>query len=479
MTAIRRGWLHLASGAGVGRFLGFASNLLLSRWLGPTELGLFNLVTTTVQTSDTLVRCGGDYALNFELGGQPQATRTELGAQLARGLAQLCSLTTLLICIGFAVWIWWGQGLFPISLAASQRLTLTGLLLLMIACEGSSASAWEVLLVNHRTVPLALRQGLFFPLRLMFAAGGSLYGGVFGAMAGWSLVALIQSIWLRRVLGTLWNPLQIWPPLLTSLRQLLSRGLPFYAANLLASMIFYPLLLKVAAASGLAEIGYLRVGQILQQLFAFLPATLVPVLFLKLRSESTFGDQVLVLEKPLRIIWFIFLEVLLLYCTVDQSLIVWLFGTGFLSALLPTRLLLITALFECLTQLVVQPLLAAGNTRVYGFWQNSAAVLAAVLGWLWIPAAGLAAYLMLRLLYVVIPLVGLGIPVLQRLHEPHKIYSLILLSLALLAIISIQNLAHAAGAWWLPILFFVLSILILFLHRDDLLLIQQVISRVR
>ena len=130
MTEIRQGWLHLAAGTGVGRVLGFASNLLLSRWLGPTELGLFNLVTTTVQTSDTLARCGGDYALNFELGGQPEVMTTERGAELARGLAQLCTLTSALICAVLAVWICFGEGLFPGSLAMAQRLILTFLLIL-------------------------------------------------------------------------------------------------------------------------------------------------------------------------------------------------------------------------------------------------------------------------------------------------------------------------------------------------------------
>ena len=474
---MQRGWFHLASGAGIGRIFGFVSNLLLSRWLGPTELGLFNLVTTTVQTSDTLVRCGGDYALNFELGGQPEATRTERGVQLARGLAQLCSLMTVLICLVVGLWVWWGQGLFPITYPASQRLILTGLLLLMIACEGSAAAAWEVLLVSRRTSPLALRQGLFLPLRLLFAACGSFYGGVFGAMGGWSLVALIQSFWLRIVLGTLWNPLQVWPLLLASLLQLLRRGLPFYAANLLASMIFYPLLMKVAAGSGLAEIGYLRVGQILQQLFAFLPSTLVPVLFLRLRSESGFSDQVLVIEKPLRVIWLLLLGALLLYCMVDQLLIVWLFGTGFLSAMLPTRLLLVTALFECLTQLVVQPLLAAGKTRLYGFWQNGAAFLTAVLGWFWIPTAGLAAYLIVRLLYVVIPLIGFGIPVVQRFQEPQKILSLILASLGLLALLLAQAFAGYTPTWTHPLLF-VAFIVIVGLQRHDLLFLKQVLTRV-
>ena len=474
MTVVRRGWLHLASGAGVGRVLGFASNLLLSRWLGPGELGLFNLVTTTVQTSDTLVRCGADYALNFELGGQPEASKTERGVQLARGLAQLCSLMTVFICVAVSIWVWWGQGLFPHGLVGSQRFILTSLLLLMIACEGSSASAWEVLLVSHRTAPLALRQGLFFPLRLLFAGVGSLLSGVVGAMAGWSLVAVAQSVWLKIVLRHLWNPLQIFPPLWASLRQLLKRGFPFYAANLLASLIFYPLLLKVANVSGLSEIGYLRVGQILQQLFAFLPATLVPVLFLRLRSESSFANQVIVMEKPLRVIWLVLLEVLLLYCLFDQSLIIWLFGADFVSALMPTRLLLTTALFECLAQLVIQPLLAAGKTRLYGFWQNGAALFAASLGWLWIPTAGLAAYLIVRLLYVIVPLIAFGAPVFHQLHEPRKMLSLVLASVALLGFCLIQALTDL-NLFWMPSVFLVAFVTVLVLHRQDLLLIRNML----
>ena len=474
MTSIRRGWFHLASGAGVGRVLGFVSNLLLSRWLGPAELGLFNLVTTTVQTSDTLVRCGGDYALNFELGGQPEAMNTKHGIDLIRGLVQICSLITALICVGLFIWVWWGQGLLPRALVGSHRFILTALLLLMIACEGSSASAWEVLLVSRRTAPLALRQGFFFPLRLLFAGVGALTSGVLGAMAGWSSVAVVQCVWLKIVLRHLWNPFEIWPLLCRSVRQLLARGFPFYAANLLASMIFYPLLLKVAAGSGLSEVGYLRVGQILQQIFAFLPATLAPVLFLRLRSESNFADQVLVIEKPLRVIWLLLLQVLLLYCIVDQSLIVWLFGAEFVSALLPTRILLITSLLECLAQIVIQPVLAAGKTRLYGFCQNGSALLAAILGWLWIPTAGLAAYLMVRLLYVVVPLIAIGAPVARQLHEPRKILSLAFVSIALLLLFLAQVLVGLNFEWTSAICLVVFTAFLV-LYRQDLLFVRQML----
>lgn len=474
MTALRRGWFHLASGAGAGRTLSFVSNLLLSRWLSPRELGLFNLITATVQTSDTLVRCGGDYALNFELGGQPEATSTSTGSDLARGLAQLCSLMTALLCVAVVIWVWMGDGLFPSSLAASQRLSLTFLLILMIGCEGLSASAWEVLLVSHRTGPLALRQGLFFPLRLLFAAFGALFDGVPSAMVGWSLISVVQCIWLKHVLGALWNPFQIFPPLVNSLTLLLRRGFPFYAANLLASMIFYPLLLKVASVSGLTEIGYLRVGQILQQLFAFLPATFVPVFFLRLRSEMTFDHQVSVLEMPLRLVWSLLLAILLLYCAVDHYLIVWLFGVDYAPALLPTRLILITALLEGLSQLIVQPLLAAGKTLLYGFWQNSAALLAAVLGWLWIPTGGLPAYLIVRLLFSLVPLLAYFWFTFKHLRQPRKLLPLCLSTSSVIVILVGQSLYGSVNNS-IQLSFLVILVLVLMSQYQDLPLIKQLL----
>jgi len=476
MTAMRRGWLHLASGAGLGRLFGFVSNLLLSRWLGPADLGLFNLVTTTVQTSDTLVRCGGDYALNFELGGEPQSVQTARGAKLVSAIAQLCTIATTFLCIVIVGWVFWGHGLFPIAITGSQRVRYTVLLLLMIVCEGITASAWEVLLVSHRTGLLALRQGLFFPLRLLFAAAGALSSGVSGAMLGWTFIAALQCFWLKRSLGELWSPFNIWPPLGRSLCQLVSRGFPFYSANLLASMIFYPLLLQLASGSGLADIGFLRVGQILQQVFAFLPATLVPVLFLKLRAESSFANQVLVMENPLRMIWLLLLEVLLLYSAFDQTLITWLFGSDFTSAFIPTRILLITALFECLSQLVVQPLLADGQTRVYGLWQNGSALFSAVLGWLWMPTAGIAAYLIVRLLYVIIPLIGFGLPVIYLLKEPQSFFCLALTSIFLLITFVVQILSPDALPYC-PSIYLLAFLVVGISQREDLFYLINLLPR--
>ena len=276
-------------------------------------------------------------------------------------------------------------------------------------------------------------------------------------------------------MGHLWNPFNIWPLLCEHIRLLLRRGLPFYASNLLASLIFFPLLLKVAASSGLAEVGYLRAGQILQQIFAFIPATLVPILFLKLRAQSSFEDQVLYMEKPLRVVWLFSLEILLLYCMFDKALIDLIFGSSFILALLPTRLLLITALFECLTQIVVQPVLAAGQTRLYVFWQNTAAILSVCLGWIWIPAAGLAAYLALRVIYVIVPLIGFAVPVAKKLKEPYKMLSLALVSIGMLVVVMLQALTGYEFTWLSPAMG-ILFIAILIVRRQDFYFLRQVIS---
>lgn len=162
----------------------------------------------------------------------------------------------------------------------------------------------------------------------------------------------------------------------------------------------------------------------------------------------------------------------MLYCMIDKSLIVLLFGTGFESALLPTRLLLITALFECLSQLIVQPFLAAGKLRIYGLCQNGAAILAAFLGWLWIPYAGISAYLIVRLMYVIVPLLGFGIPVVKRLQQPLKVLSLAVCSSVLL-LVSLIQILFGYSLLEMPYIYGFLFALIIVFHRQDIVILKQ------
>lgn len=405
---VRRGWLHLASGAGLGRIGGFLANLALTRLLGPADLGLFNLMATTVQTGDTLVRLGGDFALNYELGGEAGSLETPRGRRLTAVFSLQTLLVTVLMLVAIAVWLGPGHGLFPATVDPERRRLWGTLLLLMVGLEAICAVPWEVLLVGRATGRLALRQGLFLPLRLLLAAVGAAWGQITGALLGWTLVAVIQPLWLAWTLRGLWPPpAALWRPHRLEWGQLLRRGLPFYGANLLSSLVFFPLLLSLASRSGLADVGYLRVGQILQQLFALLPGTLVPVLFLRLRQAESFEARMRQVETVFRLLWSLLLLVLLAYALVDGPLIRLVFGASFLPSLGPTRIMLLTSLVEVLLQILIQPLMSSGLMRSYALLLNGGTLVAALVGWLLVPRLGLTGFLIAKFLVALVPLAPL------------------------------------------------------------------------
>ncbi|MFN9631142.1 MAG: lipopolysaccharide biosynthesis protein [Cyanobacteriota bacterium] len=421
MGELRRGWMHLAGGAGLGRVISFASNLALSRLLGPADLGLFNLVTTTVQTGDTLVRLGGDFAINYELGGEVGSLQTPRGRGLTAAFGLQNMVATAVMLVGMVLWLGPGHGLFPASVGESQRRLWSALVLLMVGLEACCAVPWEVLLVARDTRRLALRQGLFMPLRLILATVGAALGAITGALLGWGLVALIQSLWLACILRGIWpppaRPLPGWP----TWRLLLRRGLPFYGANLVSSLVFFPLLLSLAQQAGLADVGFLRVGQILQQLFALLPGTLVPVLFLRLRQAENFEARMREVERVFRLLWFLLLVVLLGYGLVDGLLIRVFFGTSFLPSLSPTRMMLVTALLEVLQQILIQPLISSGQLRRYALLLNGGTLGAAVIGWILVPKLGLFGFLIAKYLAAFLPLLPLLFLSCRSFAEPIKL----------------------------------------------------------
>jgi O-antigen/teichoic acid export membrane protein len=467
MGELRRGWLHLAGGAGLGRIGGFLSNLALSRLLGPADLGLFNLVSTTVQTGDTLVRLGGDFALNYELGAEAGSLDTPRGRSLTAAFSLQTLLVTAVMLAGLAVWLGPGQGLFPAGVSESQRRLWSGLLLLMVGLEAICAVPWEVLLVGRSTRRLALRQGLFLPLRLVLAAVGAAWGQITGALLGWTLVALIQPLWLAWSLRGVWPPPPSqWRPPWPAWRQLLRRGLPFYAANLLSSLVFFPLLLSLAARSGLEDVGFLRIGQILQQLFALLPGTLVPVLFLRLRQAESFDERMRQVERVFRLLWSLLLFVLLAYGLVDALVIRLFFGASYLPSLGPTRIMLMTSLIEVLLQILIQPLMSSGLMRRYALLLNGGTLLAALAGWILVPRLGLQGFLIAKYLVAILPLLPLLAAARQPFVEAGRLLPLLLITAALTLYLFAADLLPLGQGLERPLFALAMVVLVIAYQRD-------------
>lgn len=442
---LRAGFLHLLGGSLVGRAFGFAANLLLSRSLGPGNLGVFSLILSTTQTVEMTVRCGVDYGITCALTGPGAALPPERQGEIAHTALRVVQLATLLAALALWLWVMPGGGLLPRRLPLGRDSLLLALVLIC-SLESLSSIQWDLLLIKGRTAALALRQGVFAPAKLLAAWLGALIAGLGGALAGFALVVAVQGGWLRQRCQRLlpW-PRQGHFELDTAL-DLVRQGIPLYGTNLLASLVFLPLLAGVARDQGLAEVGYLRAGQILVQLFTLLPGALVPVLFVRLRESGPPRDQTRGIERSLRVLWWSGLLCLVLYLLLDRWLVPLFFGAAFLPSLRATRVLVLAAVAESLSQVLHQPLLASRRTNLYMLTQNGAALLAAVAGALLIPRLGVDGFLLAKLAYALLPLLTYFILARSGFQAAGALWRHLLLTLALLPLCWLPGgLATAGG----------------------------------
>jgi O-antigen/teichoic acid export membrane protein len=403
-TGLRIGFLHLLSGSMAGRALSFGANLLLSRSLGPNNLGLVNLILSTTQTVEMTVRSGVDFGLSYALTGDGASLPMRRQGEIAHSALRVVQASTLLV--GLAVWLWVmpGRGLLPTHLPLPRSWLVT-VLLVICSLESLGTVQWDLLLIKGQTGSLALRQGLFAPLKIGAAWLGAMLVGLGGALTGYALAVGVQSLWLWRIGRNLlpWPPQRHFDP--PTALHLVKAGTPQYLTNVLATLVFLPLLAGVAKGSGLADVGYLRVGQILVQLFTLLPGALVPVLFVRLRSGSDFQERMRGTERSLRALWWSALICLVGFLLIDRWVLTLFFGPTFLPALQATRVLVLGAIGESVGQLLHQPLLASRRMGLFLVAQNGGALLAGLAGVLLIPRIGAAGFLAAKLIYGLVPMV--------------------------------------------------------------------------
>jgi O-antigen/teichoic acid export membrane protein len=435
--------LHLLSGSLLGRGLGFVLNLLLSRSLGPSGLGLFSLVLSTAQTFELTARGGVDYGLSCALTGPEANLNVEQRAATAFSALRLVQLATLALAAALWVWVMPLGGLLPSTLPLDRKAVATSLVVIA-SLEALGGLPWDLFLIAGQTRLVSLRQGLFAPLKLLGAWLGGLMGGAGGALLGYGLVSTGQTCWLLHRCQSLlpWPPR--WLPHWEHAWNLVRIGAPLYGTNAISSLVFLPLLAGVAKTQGIADVGYLRVGQIVVQLFTLLPGALAPLLFLRLRQSISSEQAGQDTELSLRLIWWLGLASLLLYLLLDRSLVGLFFGERFLPSLQPTRLLVLAAVLESVNQVLHTPLLAKRRTMLFAIGQNVPALLAAALGWLLIPEWGLAGFMIAKLVF------ALG-PVLIYLTEGwNRFQNKRMVTLLMLATAAITPLCWwpAGETWW-------------------------------
>ncbi len=400
----RKGVFHLLTGNIVGRAMTFALNIGISRSLGPANLGLFSFILTTAQTFEIIARFGIDYGMQYNLTNEKYVNQnTNSFASTCRSALRTVDILILIFAFCLLIWIFPLKGLLPANLSLSRDLVAV-ITIAVCSFEAIASLSWEIFLVAGKTKLFALRVAALAPLKLLSALIGAQIAGSSGALIGYLSMSGIQTILIRSYTRNFIGRSHIKANFTESIK-LIKTGLPFYATNAVNSAVFLPLLANVASSSGFQDIGYLRIGQLIVQVFTLIPGALAPILFIKLRLSKNDKDQSKNLDLSLRSLWAISLLMLAIYMIFDKVVLTSFFGVKFLPSLIPTRALILAAILDSASQVLHTAVLAKHRMRFYSFVQISSSILAAITGLYLIPVFGLTGFILAKLAYSWFPLI--------------------------------------------------------------------------
>ena len=460
----KKGVAHLLSGNIIGRAMTFALNIGLSRTLGPASLGLFGFCLAVAQAFEMIARFGIDYGMQCALTNKEVTEKANnQSADISKSAMNSVDIITVILSAGLLIWIFPFQGLIPTNESSSRDL-IAITTVVICSLEGFTSLSWELFLVMGKTKLYALRTAAVAPLRLFAALAGAQAGGISGALMSYASMSGAQMLFIRRHVTKLADHKQAKAEIEHS-ANLIKSGLPFYLTNAINSAVFLPLLASVAASSGLAEIGYLRIGQLLVQLFTLLPGAVAPILFIKLRLSNTSSDQSNNLDLALRGLWIIGLFSLIVYMLLDRAIITALFGDAFLPSLIPTRALILAAVLDSTSQVLHIAVLAKQRVRFYSVAQISSSLLAAATGAWLIPSLGLTGFIIAKLTYSWLPLLLYFIDGFATMRS--KLPSIgLLVSTVLIMPICINGEVHTSYKLW------IFSLVLIFIMQQALQLRQ-------
>ena len=397
----KKGIVHLFGGSLFGKAVSFILNIFLSRCLGPLNLGIFGLILSTAQTFEILTRAGIDFGLQHELTKSETKEEETFNQTVASALSTVDFLS---ICLGGVLLVWLLFDNFLASKGASvDRELIIFCAVIICLSESLTSISWEAFLLSGKTKLYALRSAVYHPIKILFAVIAASIGGLNMAVAGYTLIGALQAIIIRRYTNFLIHAKNTKAQIRTS-KKLIKKGLPFFATNAINSCVFLPLLAEVATSTGFKEVGFLRIGQFVVQLFTLLPGAVAPVLFIKLRLTSSTDEQQKNLGLSLESIWCIGLITLALYLLVDKYAILLIFGQQYMPAMVFTRALVMAAILESLCQILYSNVLAQNRMIFYSATQISSSILAALLGMTLIPKIGAEGFILAKIVHSSIPM---------------------------------------------------------------------------
>ncbi|MCL9802483.1 oligosaccharide flippase family protein [Pseudomonas sp. rhizo66] len=354
-------------------------NVLLARILGPSERGLFALLSTLPD----LISAATSGGLNSAVGYQA-AKQRPMGLLLSQVLVFGCLLAALLTLLVVALVREFGSeldvtmqlGLLAWLLLLAVPLTVlkSGLLTLHNASGG--VVAFNALRLVESLAPLLLFLALFWMWQ-----SAALEAALISWLAGISLVVLVGWVWLKRA-----QPLQLqWDR--ASQKELLR-----YSARSHPDLLFQQVILRsdylfIGALLGSTALGHYAMASAAAELLLIVPEAVTTPLMKRLLQQDEGMDKVTPLA--LRLTATVMLGACLTMAVIGEWLIVTLFGAVYQPAY-PALLALLPGLLGlCYASILRLDLLGKNRPGTVSLLMGLGALLNLALNLVMIPAYGI------------------------------------------------------------------------------------------
>lgn len=354
-------------------------NVLLARILGPSERGLFALLSTLPD----LISAATSGGLNSAVGYQA-AKQRDMGLLLTQVLVYGCLLAGVLTlaCVWLVrtfgadleVTVQLGLLAWLLLLAVPMTVLKSGLLTLHNASGG--VGAFNALRLSESLAPLLLFLGLFWMWHEQ-----ALEAALISWLAGIGLVLVLGLWWLRRShgLGLKWDR--------SGQRELLS-----YSAKSHPDLLFQQLILRsdylfIGALLGSTALGHYAMASAAAELLLIVPEAVTTPLMKRLLQQDAGMDKLTPLA--LRLTATVMLGACLGMALIGQWLIVTLFGAAYQPAY-PALLALLPGLLGlCYASILRLDLLGKNRPGTVSLMMGAGAALNLLLNVLLIPTLGI------------------------------------------------------------------------------------------
>lgn len=359
--------------------LRLARNVLLARILGPSERGLFALLSTLPD----LISAATSGGLNSAVGYQA-AKHRDMGLLLTQVLIYGCLLAGLLtlVCVVLVrqfgaeleITLQLGVLAWLLLLAVPMTVLKSGLLTLHNASGG--VGAFNALRLSESLAPLLLFVGLYWMWQ-----EHALEAALISWLGGIALVLVLGLWWLRRQ-----HPLHLrWDR--SGQRELLS-----YSAKSHPDLLFQQLILRsdylfIGAILGSTALGHYAMASAAAELLLIIPEAVTTPLMKRLLQQDAGMDKITPLA--LRLTATVMLGACLGMALIGQWLIVTLFGAEYQPAY-PALLALLPGLLGlCYASILRLDLLGKNRPGTVSLMMGAGAALNLVLNLILIPTWGI------------------------------------------------------------------------------------------